>query len=160
MHILYIGSEETSSHPRLQSGSPARPLKPNYLTYLLGGPLTPAPITLGRSSSPIEYKFPTAHETRLTSTTEKPASSQNGTTTSFFWHAGPPYRVVLTVPSGFVLTRARHAHDQHCFPPWVFTSLFVYARLHVPWPVQFRVAVSHAVRDRWQDGRIPRRGLD
>ena len=86
-----------------------KPRKHHLLLLLLydlfTGPLTPAPITLGSSSSPMLHTCPTAKLTRPTSPTVNKAISQNCTLTSFFWHAGPPQYVVLTrpLPSSFVV---------------------------------------------------------
>lgn len=45
--------------------------------YFLTGPLTPAPITLGSSSLPIEYIMPMIVEMRKANATPVPTNSQN-----------------------------------------------------------------------------------
>lgn len=63
--------------------------------YFLTGPLTPAPMTLGNSSLPIEYIMPIIVEMRKASMTPVPTNNQKGVEMSFFWQAGPPQLVTL-----------------------------------------------------------------
>jgi hypothetical protein len=51
---------------------------------------TPAPITPGSFSSPMLYSMPMLQPMTATIAIVKPARSQNGALTSFFWHAPPP----------------------------------------------------------------------
>lgn len=55
-----------------------------FTTHFLTGPLTPAPITLGSSSLPIEYIMPMMVEMRKASMTPVPTNNQNGVEMSFF----------------------------------------------------------------------------
>lgn len=76
-----------------------------------GLPLTPAPMTLGRSWLPMVKSMPMAQLTKETIMTVKPARSQKGMTTSFFWQAGPPQLVVFLAPPSRVITVAEQAHE-------------------------------------------------
>lgn len=51
---------------------------------------TPELSTLGKLSSPMLYSSPIPHDNMAIIATVKPANSQKGTLTSFFWQAGPP----------------------------------------------------------------------
>lgn len=66
------------------------PYKGPATRYFFTGPLTPAPMTLGSSSLPIEYNMPMPDDTKNARTTPLKTKSQNGTEMSRFWQAGPP----------------------------------------------------------------------
>src|SRR3954469_6576348 len=87
--IPHILTKRYLRTPDIQSSHSTNP-------YFLVGPLTPAPITLGSSSFPMENSIPIPLLIKKVSKIPVPTKSQNGCETSFFWQAGPPQYVVFT----------------------------------------------------------------
>ena len=85
---------------------------PSKIYFCALGPATPAPITLGNSSSPILYSSPTPQLVVAARPMPNTASNQNCTLISFFWHAGPPQYTVFVFPSLSCDTVGLHLHAQ------------------------------------------------
>lgn len=115
------------------------------------GPATPAPITPGSSSCPMLNSSPIPQLTVATMAIDIPASSQNGTLTSFFEHAGPAHSIVFTppLPSPRETMVFRHWHTKH------ESDVLLCFRYGTPCPEQLFVASTSFSRLGWQTGRMP-----
>ena len=125
--------------------------------YFLAGPLTPAPMTLGRSSLPIEYSIPMPDPTKESKITVLTTDSQKGTIISLFWHAGPAQYVVFWPPEPTLATSGVHWQLKQSKGS---LSRFLRVRLQLPWLEQLFVWRWHAESDWKHEGKMPRTGVD
>src|SRR5690242_6131720 len=124
----------------------------SWIFYFLAGPLTPAPVTLGSSSLPIEYIIPIIVEMRKASMTPVPTNSQKGIEISFFWQAGPAQSVTLRLLPLPMMVGEQAQPKRSC----CVLSCALCRSLHSPWPEQFSVIFSQEARELKNGGRIPR----